>query len=160
MPSPPNKSQVNQTKHQVRQTTHQVRQTKHKYANQNTKYAKQNTNYVKNNKNFQVWNLHSKILIYAVLSWDNFCREFTHFLAYLLQAYKIWWRTKNDNYQVCLHIARVLLIWFIVIIFLLDRALDKGSLYSIKSREALLALSSFINSFLRSFGRSVGVQKN
>ena len=40
------------------------------YANQNTKYAKQNTMYV---------NLYSKIFIYAVLSRDNFCREFTHF---------------------------------------------------------------------------------
>ena len=65
-----------------------------KYTKQNTKYAKQNAKYAKQNTKYTKYaislktnvNLHTKILIYAVLSRDNFCREFTHFLADLLQA--------------------------------------------------------------------------
>ena len=60
------------------------------YAKQNTKYAKQNTKYAKQNTKYTKYaislktnvNLHTKILIYAVLSRNNFCRKFTHFLAY------------------------------------------------------------------------------
>ena len=52
-----------------------------------TKYTKQNTKYM---------NLYSKILIYTVLLRGTF-------VAYFLQVQKIWWRFKNDKYQVWDH---------------------------------------------------------
>ena len=94
----------------VRNTTsqchsHQVHQTKTKYPNQNTKYAKQDTKYAKQNTKYAKQNTkyakqntnyakqNTKYTKYAVSSlclpkyWFTlFCREFTHFLAYLLQT--------------------------------------------------------------------------
>ena len=43
-----------------------------------------------------------QILIYAVLSRCNFCRKFTHFFGVPFTGLKIWWRTKNDKYEVWL----------------------------------------------------------
>ena len=59
------KYQLHQTTHQVRQLKHQVRQTNHQLC--------QRKHQVRQTKN-------------TVLSLGNFCREFTHFLAYLLEA--------------------------------------------------------------------------
>ena len=42
---------------------------------------------------------HSKVLNYAVLSGNSFCREFTYFLASFLQAKTMLLCTKNDNYK-------------------------------------------------------------
>ena len=66
-------------KKQVRQQNIKYDNQNTKYANQNTKYANQNTKYAKQNTKYV--NLYSKILIYAVLSQDNFCREFTYFFG-------------------------------------------------------------------------------
>ena len=93
--------EMRQPKHQVgqlKQHIHHLHQkntptkTPHKpylskeYANQNTMYANQNT-----------YSLYlSPILIYAVLSRSNFCREFTHFFGVLFTGlenalvYKKW----------------------------------------------------------------------
>ena len=67
------KHQVRQTKHQVCQTKHQVRQTKHQVCNLLLIPVE-----IVEIKNV---NLHSKILIHAVLWTDNFCRKFTHFFG-------------------------------------------------------------------------------
>ena len=58
------KTQVRQPKHHVRQTKHQVRQLKHRLCNLNQKSMTK-----------------KQILVYAVLSRGNFCREFTHFFG-------------------------------------------------------------------------------
>ena len=44
-----------------------------------------------------------QILVYSVLSRGNFCREFTHFFGVPFTGLKIWWRTKNDKYEVCVY---------------------------------------------------------
>ena len=60
----------------------QVRQQNIKYDNQNTKYANQNTKYA--NQKFTL-----------------FCRE-AIFFAFFFAGLKIWWRPKNDKYEVWL----------------------------------------------------------
>ena len=42
-----------------------------------------------------------KILTYAVLSRDRFCRKFTHFFwLTIFKGLKMRWRTKMDKYEV------------------------------------------------------------
>merc|ERR1712055_1170248 len=65
-----NTKYAKQNTNYAKQNTNYAKQNT-KYANQNTKYAKQNTKYTKQNTKY--------VLIYAVLSQNNFCREFTHF---------------------------------------------------------------------------------
>jgi len=84
-------------KHQVRQTKHQVRQTKHKV--RQPKYQVRQTKHQMRNL-IQKSTPKKQILIYAVLSRCNFCREFTNFFGVPFTGLKIWWRTKNDKYEV------------------------------------------------------------
>ena len=87
MPNKPPNHQVRQLKHQVRQTKHQVRKTKHQV--RQPKHQICQTKQV-HQPNHQVRCFVARrflLQIYAL-----FWRTFT--------GLKIWWRTKNDNYQV------------------------------------------------------------
>ena len=88
-----------------------VRQKNTKYAKQNTKYAKQNTKYANQNAKYAKQNTKCANSIKRVRQTNKywftlFCRDaifvanLRTFLAYLLQAKKIWWRTENDKYEV------------------------------------------------------------
>ena len=83
-----------------------------KYAQQSTKYAKQNTKYANQNAKYAKQNTKCANSIKRVRQTNKywftlFCRDaifvanLRTFLAYLLQAKKIWWRTENDKYEVC-----------------------------------------------------------
>ena len=82
-----------------------------KYAKENTKYAKQNTKYANQNTKYAKQNTKCIISIKRVRQKNKylftlFCRDaffvanLRTLLAYLSQALKIWWRTKNDKYEV------------------------------------------------------------
>ena len=76
-------------KYNVRQIrTIKVRQTKTKCAKQNTKNAKKRIKYAEHNTKYAAQNTKypQKMLIYAVFLQGDFCYEYTHFLAYFLQA--------------------------------------------------------------------------
>ena len=76
---------LNVINNKVRQPKYQVRQTKRQVRNFNQKSTPK-----------------KQMLIYAVLSRCNFCRKFTHFFGVPFTGLKIWWRTKNDKYEVCM----------------------------------------------------------
>ena len=76
----------------TRQPKHQVRHLNQK----NTPTKTPNTKYQK----IRQCEFYFSISIYAVLSWGNYCRKFTHFSAYNLKFWKLRWRTKNDKSQV------------------------------------------------------------
>ena len=72
-------------------TKHQVHQTKTKFSNQNTKYAKQNTKYAKQNTKY--W--------FTLFCRKKFLSQIYALFGVPFTGLKVWWRTKNDNYQVC-----------------------------------------------------------
>merc|ERR1712018_344976 len=74
--STPTKKPSTPTKYQVRQPKYQVRQPKYQVCQPK---------------------------IYAVLSRGNLCRKFTYFFGVLFASQNVWWRTKKDKYQVCVH---------------------------------------------------------
>ena len=74
------------------------------YGNQNTKYAKQNTKCTKQNTK------HAKYAISIKRVIDLRCFVAMQFLSQIYALFwctfyrlkKIWWRTKNDKYEVCM----------------------------------------------------------
>ena len=92
-------------RHQLRQPIYQVRQTETKNAKQNAKYVKQKPNTPNKTPSspafpFFSWSCWCNWNIKMCFVAKQFCCKFTHFFAYFLQTWKIWWRTKNDKYQV------------------------------------------------------------
>ena len=45
------------------------------------------------------------ILNHVVFSRGNFCHKFTHFSGIEFSGQNMWWRTKNDKYEVCQWLA-------------------------------------------------------
>ena len=88
-----------QTKHQVRQTKHQVRQTKHKVCQ--PKYQVRQTKHQVRNFNQKSTPKKTNIDLRCFVAMQ-FCREFTHIFGVPFTGLKIWWRTKNDKYEVWL----------------------------------------------------------
>ena len=80
--------------------SHQLHQQKTKYANQKpstpTKYRVRQPKYQVRQQKYEL----RQQKIYAVLSRGNLCRGFMHFFGVLFAGLKIWWRTKNDKYEV------------------------------------------------------------
>ena len=99
------KHQVRQTKnHEVRQTKYMVRQTKHQVCNLNQKSTPKNTNLPETDK---ICNIRFKVC----QNIDLRCFDARQFFSQIYALFgvpftglKIWWRTKNDKYEVCLRV--------------------------------------------------------